>query len=257
MEGVIKKRARVGQRFRFIHETTAIAVHSPFGKDAFLGFQAPAEHAKKTFQTELLKEEITILTTNEFIVQRAYNSVTGWCVVGRRADQYTDVHFHQKLGSENEDTTENFLEIEILNPEEIYSTSQILRQMAIDFGFVSNDELIEIEREIASLYASQETEEHHELKWFDNQFKRHYEAGLKIVEMSECKSPLLQIGLLLVQAAVLYEIYWLNDCRESLYDIFTLLDNENKTNPSELIQQSLIRVGKFDRELISIVEHSR
>jgi hypothetical protein len=102
-------RITVGQKFRFLKTTTAIALFSPFANNAFLGFHAPGKRAKALYRQELLGEEIQISTADEFFAREAYESVTGWCIVGRRIDGEVDVHFHQKLS--DRDDPDEFLEI--------------------------------------------------------------------------------------------------------------------------------------------------
>ena len=97
-----------GEIFVFGQPTTAIAMWSPYAHDAFLGFQAPAIEARNLYKPELLTEEILVLPDDVYTAIRAYQSVTGWCVVGRRHDEYADIHFHQKLDDGND--KKHFLE---------------------------------------------------------------------------------------------------------------------------------------------------
>ncbi len=101
-----------GEKFRFLQETTAVALSNLAGY--FLGFHAPGSMVKEEYGPKLLGEEIDVLTTDKFVAHNAYESVTGWCIVGHRVkvreDGIIEVHFHQKLS--DDDNPNEFLEIQ-------------------------------------------------------------------------------------------------------------------------------------------------
>ena len=83
-----------GEKFSFVEEAVeAIHLRTPFGGGS-LGYHLPAEWVRSMYKPELLSDSVTLRGTDVLQVEKAYQSVSGWCIVAIWNNY--DIHFLQK-----------------------------------------------------------------------------------------------------------------------------------------------------------------